>query len=198
MSSSSPRPLSPLCVYCGASSGARPEYAAAARALGSVMASRGIALIYGGGRAGMMGHIADAVLAGGGIVTGVITQYLMDKELGHKGIHDLKVVDTMHERKKLMADTARAFIALPGGVGTLDELFEIIAWAQLGIHDHPIGLLNVNGFYDPLEAMLRRMEQEKFLRVSPDDALVIDSDPARLLDRLSVHPPRAPRSHAGE
>jgi uncharacterized protein (TIGR00730 family) len=192
------RSLSPLCVYCGASSGARPEYAAAARSLGSVMASRGIALIYGGGRAGIMGHIADAVLAGGGIVTGVITQHLMDKELGHKGIHDLKVVDTMHERKKLMADTARGFVALPGGVGTLDELFEILAWAQLGIHDHPVGLLNVNGFYDPLHTMLLRMEQEKFLRVSPADALIIDDDPARLLDRLETHPPRVPRMHTGE
>lgn len=145
-----------------------------------------------------MGHIADSVLAGGGVVTGVITQHLMDKELGHKGIHDLKIVDTMHQRKKIMADTARGFVALPGGVGTLDELFEIIAWAQLGIHDHPIGLLNVEGFYDPLEAMLERMERDRFLRVSPRDAIIIDTDPGRLLDRMERHPPRSPRSHAGE
>ena len=195
-----PRPLSPLCVYCGASSGARPAYAAAARALGAEMAHRNISLVYGGGRAGLMGHLADSILdaGGGGSVTGVITRQLMDKELGHTGIHELRVVDTMHERKKMMADIARGFIALPGGVGTLDELFEILAWAQLSIHDHPVGLLNVDNFYDPLIALLHNMEKEKFLRVSPADALVIDSDPAKLLDRMATHPPRTPRSHLGE
>ncbi len=192
------RPLSPLCVYCGAASGARPVYANAARQLGAVMAERSIALIYGGGRAGLMGHIADGVLGAGGIVTGVITQQLMDKELGHTGIHKLHIVETMHERKKMMADIARGFVALPGGVGTLDELFEILAWAQLSIHDHPIGLLNVEGFYDPLLALLEHMEQEKFLRVSPRDAVIVESDPATLLDRMSRQPPRTPRSHAGE
>ena len=194
------RPLSPLCVYCGAASGARPVYANAARQLGSIMAERSIALIYGGGRAGLMGHVADGVLAagGGGFVTGVITQQLMDKELGHTGIHKLHIVETMHERKKMMADIARGFVALPGGVGTLDELFEILAWAQLSIHDHPIGLLNVEGFYDPLLTMLEHMEQEKFLRVSPRDAIVVESDPATLLDRMAQQPRRVPRSHVGE
>ncbi len=193
-----PRPLSPLCVYCGASSGARHAYAQAARALGQVMAERSIALVYGGGRAGLMGHVADSMLNSGGIVTGVITQQLMDKELGHTGIQKLHVVETMHERKKMMTEVARGFVALPGGVGTLDELFEVLAWAQLAIHDHPIGLLNVDGFYDPLVALLRHMEQEKFLRVSPTDALIVESDPATLLDRMAMQPARRPRSHAGE
>jgi len=195
---SKPRSLSPLCVYCGAASGARPAYAAAARELGRVMAQRGIAMVYGGGRAGLMGHVADGALAAGGTVTGIITQQLMDKELGHTGLHELRVVDTMHERKKMMADIARGFVALPGGVGTLDELFEILAWAQLAIHDHPVGLLNVEGFFDPLVEQLRRMEEDKFLRVPPEQALVVDSDPARLLDRMAVQPARIPRSHSGE
>ncbi len=193
-----PRPLSPLCVYCGASSGARPAYAQSARALGAEMVRRNISLVYGGGRAGLMGHIADSVLDSGGTVTGIITQQLMDKELGHTGIHELRVVDTMHERKKMMADIARGYIALPGGVGTLDELFEILAWAQLSIHDHPIGLLNVDNFYDPLIALLQYMEKEQFLRISPTDALVIDADPATLLDRMAAQPPRTPRAHLGE
>lgn len=194
------RPLSPLCAYCGSASGARPVYAQAARALGTEMARRSIALVYGGGRAGLMGHVADAILeAGNGTqVTGVITRQLMDKELGHTGIHDLRIVDTMHERKKMMADIARGFVALPGGVGTLDELFEILAWAQLSIHDHPIGLLNVDGFYDPLIALMDHMEREKFLRISPRDAMVVESDAGALLDRMARHRPRAPRAHTGE
>ena len=198
-----PSTLSPICVYCGAASGARPIYAQSARALGTEMARRNIAMVYGGGRAGLMGHVADAILevgkgGGGTHVTGIITRQLMDKELGHTGIHDLRIVDTMHERKKMMADIARGFIALPGGVGTLDELFEILAWAQLSIHDHPIGLLNVGGFYDPLLELLDHMEREKFLRISPRDAMVVESDPAALLDRMARHTPRVPRSHAGE
>jgi uncharacterized protein (TIGR00730 family) len=162
------------------------------------MGERGISLVYGGGRAGMMGHVANAVLEHKGTVTGIITQHLMDKELGHTGIHELRVVDTMHERKKMMADIARGFVALPGGVGTLDELFEILAWAQLGIHDHPIGLLNTDGFYDPLIALLNHMEQEQFLRVSPADAIVVDADAGRLLERMSVQGPRRPRVHGEE
>lgn len=196
-----PRDLSPLCVYCGASSGTRPVYAAAARDLGRLMGARGISMVYGGGRAGMMGHVADAVLEGGGTVTGIITKHLMDKELGHNGLHpphELRIVDTMHERKKAMADIARGFVALPGGVGTLDELFEILAWAQLSIHDHPIGLLNTDGFYDPLLALLDHMEREGFLRISPGDALVVDADPASLLDRMAAQKPRTPRMHGDE
>lgn len=153
------------------------------------MALRGIGLVYGGGRAGLMGEVADAVLAAGSgaTVTGIITQQLMDKELGHRGIHELRIVDTMHQRKKAMADIARGFVALPGGVGTLDELFEIIAWAQLGIHDHPVGLLNIDGFYDDLIRWLRRAQADAFLRIDLDKALHIHSAPAALLDAMAQH-----------
>ena len=189
--------LSPLCVYCGAASGANPAFAAAARALGKVMGQRGIGMVYGGGRAGLMGEVADAALASGGSVTGIITQQLMDKELGHTGIHELRVVDTMHQRKMAMATIARGFVALPGGVGTLDELFEILAWAQLGIHDHPIGLLNVDGFYDDILRWMKRADHDRFLRIDPERALLVANEPATLLDRMSEHTPLERRPHNG-
>ncbi len=192
------RALSPLCVYCGAASGARPAYARAAAGLGRVMGSRGIGLVYGGGRAGLMGAVADGVLQAGGTVTGVITQQLMDKELGHTGVQELRVVDTMHQRKKAMADIARGFVALPGGVGTLDELFEIVAWAQLGIHDHPVGMLNVEGFYDHLVAWLNRARDDAFLRVDPERAVIVDDDAERLLDRMAAAGPIERRAHGRE
>jgi uncharacterized protein (TIGR00730 family) len=192
------RRISPLCVYCGSAPGARPVFGLTARALGLEMARRGIDLVYGGGRAGLMGSVADGVLAGGGRVTGIITQQLMDKELGHTGIQDLRIVDTMHARKKAMADIARGFVALPGGVGTLDELFEIIAWAQLGIHDHPVGLLNVEGFYDDLVRWLSRARDEAFLRVDPERAVLVDDDASRLLDRMAAAPPIERRAHGRE
>lgn len=176
--------LSPLCVYCGAADGKRPVYAQAARALGRAMAERGIDLVYGGGRAGMMGHVADAVLAHGGIVTGVITQQLMDRELGHTGVHTLHIVDTMHQRKKMMADVARGFVALPGGVGTLDELFEILAWAQLGLHTCPVGLLNVEGYYDPLVSLIDHMDDEGFLRPQTKLVLRVEREPDALLSAM--------------
>lgn len=189
--------LSPLCVYCGAASGANPAFAAAARALGKVMGQRGIGMVYGGGRAGLMGEVADAALASGGSVTGIITQQLMDKELGHTGIHELRVVDTMHQRKMAMATIARGFVALPGGVGTLDELFEILAWAQLGIHDHPIGLLNVDGFYDDILRWMKRADHDRFLRIDPERALLVANEPATLLDRMAEHTPLERRPHSG-
>lgn len=192
------RNLSPLCVYCGAANGARPAYERAARELGRVMATRGIGLVYGGGRAGLMGTVADSVLHNGGTVTGVITQQLMDKELGHTGIQELRVVDSMHQRKKAMADIARGFVALPGGVGTLDELFEIVAWAQLGIHDHPVGLLNVEGFYDDLVRWLSRARDDAFLRIDPERAIIVDDDPSRLLDRMAAAAPIERRAHGRE
>jgi uncharacterized protein (TIGR00730 family) len=170
----------------------------AARRLGVAMSKRRIHLVYGGGRAGLMGEIADSVLAGGGVVTGIITRQLMDKELGHTGVQSLKIVDTMHERKKAMADTARGFVALPGGVGTLDELFEIIAWAQLGIHEHPVGLLNVDGFYDDLLRWLKRADADKFLRVAPADALIVDTDADALLDKMAARGPLQRRRHGEE
>lgn len=186
--------LSPLCVYCGAAKGKRPEYQDAARALGLAMARRGIGLVYGGGSVGLMGVVADALIEGGAgdSVVGVITRELMDKELGHRGIRDLRIVDSMHQRKKAMADIARGFVALPGGVGTLDELFEIITWAQLAIHDCPIGVLNVRaegrGFYDDLIRFLDHCAAEEFLRIDPRRALVVDDDPDRLLDRMATQP----------
>lgn len=186
--------LTPLCVYCGAAKGKRREYTDAARAFGQAMARRGVGLVYGGGSIGLMGVVADAIIAAGAgdSIVGVITRELMDKELGHRGIRDLRIVDSMHQRKKAMADIARGFVALPGGVGTLDELFEIITWAQLAIHDCPIGLLNVKvggrGFYDDLLRFLDHCASEEFLRIDPRKALVIDDDPDRLLDRMATQP----------
>ncbi|MCC6321668.1 MAG: TIGR00730 family Rossman fold protein [Phycisphaerales bacterium] len=183
--------LSPLAVYCGASKGKNAEYAAAARALGGVMAARGIGLVYGGGRVGLMGEVADAAMAGGGSVIGIITHELVRREVAHDGVTDLRIVDTMHERKKAMADLARGFIALPGGVGTLDELFEIMAWSQLAIHDHPIGVLNTCGFFDGLLAFLEQASEDGFLRTDPREMLVVGSDPGDLLDRMAGYvPPR--------
>lgn len=186
--------LSPLAVYCGAAVGGRRSYADGAKALGRAMAARGIGLVYGGGKVGLMGEVADAMIAAGcgSRVIGIITTELMNRELGHDGIGDLRIVDTMHERKKAMADLARGFVALPGGVGTFDELFEVMAWAQLAIHDHPIGLLNIDGFYDGLINFLKHVEAEKFLRIDVNDALVIDADPERLLDRMAACGPRGP------
>jgi hypothetical protein len=180
-----PENLSPICVYCGASSGNNPLYARAARALGDTLARRKIDLVYGGGRAGLMGHVADAVLAGGGHVLGVITRQLVDMETAHTGVSDLRIVRTMHERKASMAEAAGAFVALPGGVGTLDELFEVLAWAQLRIHHKPIGVLNVGGFFDGLLGFLDRLAAEGFLRLDPRAAVTSDADPDRLLDRMA-------------
>lgn len=179
-------PLSPLCAYCGAAVGARTAYRRAAADLGREMALRGIGLVYGGGKVGLMGEIAASVLAGGGTVTGIITRELMSRELGHEGITDLRIVDSMHERKKAMADIARAFVALPGGIGTLDEFFEILTWAQLGIHDRPVGMLNVEGYFDDVLRWLDHAEREGFMRINPRQALVVETDPARLLDALAA------------
>jgi len=193
-----PHDLSPLCVYCGAAPGHPPIYRRAAADLGREMAARGIDLVYGGGKAGLMGEVAAAVLAGGRAVTGIITRELMARELGHEGLTSLRIVDTMHERKRAMADIARAFVALPGGVGTLDELFEIIAWAQLGIHDRPIGILNTAGFYDDILRWLDRADADGFMRLHHREAIVVDADPARLLDRLAAHPGYARRGYLHE
>ncbi len=172
-------------VFCGASSGGRPDYAAAAHGLGRAIALRGGTVVYGGGRAGLMGSVADGALAADGEVIGVITRLLVDKELGHTGIARLDVVETMHERKMRMADLADAFIALPGGLGTLDEMFEILAWAQLGIHGKPVGILNTAGFYDDLMQFLDHLDREKFLRLNHRTAIVFEREPGALLDRLA-------------
>jgi uncharacterized protein (TIGR00730 family) len=165
--------LSSVCVFCGSNTGADPAYVAAAEAVGAGLAQRGIRIVYGGGRVGLMGALADAARAAGGEVVGVMPQALVDREIGHTGIDDLRVVDTMHERKALMVELADAFVALPGGIGTLEELFEVYTWAQLGIHAKPLALLDVSGYYEPLAAFLDHAVAERFLRPDTRSMLAI-------------------------
>jgi uncharacterized protein (TIGR00730 family) len=179
--------LQRICVFCGSSSGTGESYLQAARAVGRLLYERNIELVYGGGRVGLMGAVADACLAAGGRVTGVIPQLLVDKEVAHRGLTELRVVHTMHERKALMADLADAFLALPGGYGTWDELCEVLTWSQIGIQRKASALLNVNGYYDPLLAMADRAVAEGFLRDVHRELLLTDTDPARLLDRLETY-----------
>ena len=174
-----------LCVFCGSSPGARPEYRDAARAFGQVLASRGVRLVYGGGHVGLMGIVADAVLAARGDVVGVITDGLQAREVGHTALPDLRVVATMHERKALMASLSDAFVALPGGAGTLDEFFEAWTWTQLGIHRKPVAVLNVAGYFDGLLAFLEHAVDQRFIRQEHWEAVVVDTDPVHLLDRLA-------------
>ena len=174
-----------LCVFCGSSTGSRPEYRAAARRLGELLAGRGVGLVFGAGHIGLMGVLADAVLRGGGEAVGVIPQALVDKELAHRGLSELRVVGTMHQRKALMADLADAFAALAGGYGTAVETFEILTWAQLGLHTKPIGLLNVAGFFDPLLAWLDHCVREAFIRPEHRALLQVSADPEELLDMLA-------------
>jgi hypothetical protein len=176
--------LQSVCVYCGSSSGSRPDYLNAARELAAVFVQRKIRLVYGGGRVGLMGAVADAVLAGGGEVIGVIPESLVAWEVAHQGLKDLRVVPSMHARKTLMADLSDAFIAMPGGFGTLEEFAEILTWAQLGLHRKPHGLLNVAGFYDPLLAFFDHAVAENFIRQAHRDIVLSDPNPARLLDAL--------------
>jgi uncharacterized protein (TIGR00730 family) len=181
--------LSSVAVYCGSSPGADPGFAAAAAALGRLLAERGIRLVYGGGHVGLMGVVADACLAGGGEVHGVITRALEAKELAHRGLTSLAVVETMHERKQAMADLAGGFVMLPGGFGTLDEFFEVLTWTQLGIHAKPCGVLDVAGFFAPLRDLLEVATRQRFLRPAHRDLVIMDSEPGRLLDRLDVWQP---------
>ena len=177
-------PFRSVCVYCGASPGHDPLYAEAARALGREMAQQTLALVYGGGHVGLMGIIADTVLEAGGEVTGVIPKALMDTEVGHQRISQLLVVKDMHERKALMAEHADAFIALPGGLGTLEELFETLTWAQLGFHEKPIGLLNVDGFYDGLVDFLAHQVRQGFVREEHARLLFNEPDASALIGQL--------------
>ena len=178
-----------MCIYCGSSPGARPEYAAAAWAAGQALVARGLGLVYGGGNVGLMGRVADAVMAAGGEVIGVIPHHLADKELAHEGATKMIRVDSMHERKQLMADLSDGFIALPGGIGTLEELFETLTWLQLGLHRKPIGLLNVAGFFDPMLAFLDHMVAERFLKAEHRALLIVAEEMEVLLGRcrLSRH-----------
>jgi len=173
-----------IAVYCGASLGADPVYADAARSLARALVEHNIGLVYGGGKVGLMGVIADEVLRLGGDATGVIPKHLVEREVGHAGLTRLFVVKDMHERKAMMSDLAEGFIAMPGGMGTLEELFEMVTWAQLGIHAKPIGLLNVNGFYDGLASFIDHLVGTGFVRPAHAELLVRDADPDVLIRRL--------------
>jgi uncharacterized protein (TIGR00730 family) len=174
-----------LCVYCGSRVGASPGYAAAAQQVGRLIGERGWQLVYGGGNAGLMGVVANAALAAGARVVGVIPHSLMDRELGHAGLSELHVVDTMHQRKQMMAERADAFLALPGGIGTFEELFEVWTWRQLGYHDKPLGLLNVEGYYDALLSFLDQSTAQGFVQPAQRVLLEASNDPAGLLSRLA-------------
>lgn len=173
-----------VCVFCGSRSGERSIYADTAAALGTLLARRGFGLVYGGGNIGLMGIIADAALAAGGEVIGVIPQHLLEREVAHTGLTQLHVVDSMHTRKALMADIADVFVAAPGGFGTLDELCEILTWAQLGLHGKPCGLLNVAGYFDPLLGMFDQATREGFLSAQHRQLIISEHDTQYLIDRL--------------
>lgn len=173
-----------VCVYCGSRTGDSPLFMQAARQVGELIARSGGRLVYGGGKVGLMGAVADAALAAGGTVLGVIPQALMDREVGHRGITELQVVNTMHERKLAMAEASDAFLALPGGIGTLEELYEMWSWQQLGYHDKPVALLNVDGFYDALLEFTRASHQRGLMSQAQFEALMVDTDAPRLLQRL--------------
>jgi uncharacterized protein (TIGR00730 family) len=178
-----------LCVFAGSNVGARPEYAAAAAALAERMAARGIGLVYGGGKVGLMGVLADTILGAGGEAVGVMPQALVNREIAHTGLTELEVVGSMHERKALMAELADGFVAVPGGIGTLEELVEVFTWSQLGIHAKPYGVLDVAGFYAGLSGLLDHMVREGFLRAESRAGLVSASEPGALLERLEAWEP---------
>ncbi len=178
-----------ICIYCGSRNGSRPAYDQAARDMGAALARRGIGLVFGGGRVGLMGVLADAVLAGSGTVTGVIPRALVSREIAHLDLKDLRIVNSMHERKSLMAELADAFIALPGGFGTLEEMMEILTWSQLRLHAKPCGLLNVENFYDPLLKFLDHAVAVEFIPAGMRKSIVVETDAEKLLDSLAAAPP---------
>lgn len=180
-----------VCVFCGSSTGLRPEYRATAEELASQLARQGIGIVFGGGCVGLMGVVADAALAHGGHVTGVIPTALVARELAHRGLPDLRVVSSMHERKALMAELSDAFVALPGGFGTFEEFCEAVTWTQLGLHRKPCGLLNVGGFYDALLALIDRSAADGFIRAQNRSIVIAHSDPAVLIERLAESLPVA-------
>ena len=178
-----------VCVFCGSSTGSNAAYTEAARSLGKTLAEANIRLVFGGGHVGLMGEISNAAIAAGGDVIGVIPKFLVERELAHEGLSDLRIVGSMHERKALMSDLSEAFIALPGGTGTLEEFFEVLTWAQLGEHKKPCGLLNVAGYYDPLLTVFDRMVEAGFLSESNRALLLVEGDPERLLQRFDHYEP---------
>ena len=180
-----------LAVFCGSNPGARPDYVAAARSLGTLLCGRGIGVVYGGSSVGLMAALADTMLDDLGDIIGVIPRMLVEREVANKELTDLRIVESMHERKAMMAELADGFIALPGGIGTLEEFFEIWTWAQLGMHEKPCGLLNVAGYFDPLLEFLDRAVAEKFVRDVHRKMVIVESDPATLLSRFEAYvPPR--------
>ncbi|NNG01103.1 MAG: TIGR00730 family Rossman fold protein [Desulfobacteraceae bacterium] len=178
-----------VCVFCGSSPGDRPEYMAAAKLLGSEMARQGLRLVYGGASVGMMGEIAKSVLAGGGRVTGVIPKALRDKEVALTTLEDLRVVDSMHERKALMAELSDGFIAMPGGLGTLEEFVEVLTWSQLGLHCKPCGLLNIVDYYKPFIGLIDHMVEQKFVNPAHRKLLLMAGRPALLLEKMAAWQP---------
>ncbi|MEO8504498.1 MAG: TIGR00730 family Rossman fold protein [Acidobacteriota bacterium] len=187
LASSAPKRVA---IFCGSRHGRRPAYARAAVAVGTELAARGIGVVYGGGNVGLMGVLADAALAGGGDVIGVIPESLMAKELGHGGVTQLHVVTSMHERKALMADLSDAFLALPGGFGTYEEILEITTWAQLGLHAKPFGLLDIEGFYQPLLAQFERAVDDGFIEPAQRELLLVEQNAETMVERLLTHRPQ--------
>ncbi len=180
--------LRTVCVFCGSRPGARPEFLEAAQALGTELARRKLTLVYGGASVGLMGAVADAVLAAGGRAVGVLPFSLQQRELGHAGLHELHLVNSMHERKALMAQRSDAFVALPGGFGTFDELFEIVTWGQLGLHTKPMGLMDVGGYFQPLLSMVSRGVQDGFIPEAHERPFAVSASAAELLDKLGQGP----------
>ncbi|MBG0776042.1 MAG: TIGR00730 family Rossman fold protein [Desulfovibrionaceae bacterium] len=178
-----------ICVFLGSNYGTLPEYTEAARGLGRELARRGLGLVYGGACVGLMGELADAALGAGGEVTGVMPRALVDKELAHTGLTDLRVVETMHERKALMAELADGFVAMPGGLGTLEEIFEVLTWAQLGFHGKPCGLLDVRGYYRSLALFLDHITGQGFVMPAHREMILVDEDPGLLLERFARYRP---------
>jgi uncharacterized protein (TIGR00730 family) len=178
-----------VCVFCGSSEGVRPQYREAALALGRAIAARGDELVYGGSKVGLMGAVADATLAAGGRAIGVLPRALRDKEIAHEGLSELHIVESMHQRKAMMADLSGAFVALPGGMGTFEEVFEIWTWAQLGYHRKPVGLLDIEGYYDRLLAFLDQTVEEGFVKPEHRRMAIVETDPALLLDRFATYEP---------
>jgi uncharacterized protein (TIGR00730 family) len=192
------RPLATVCVFCGSCSGSRLEYAAAARELGALLARQGLTTVYGGGHVGLMGHLADAAIAAGGRVVGVIPEHLMRPEVAHQRLAELIVVDSMHTRKRTMAERADAFVVLPGGYGTFEEMFEMVTWLQLQLHAKPVGIVNSLGYFDHLLAFLRHAAAEGFIRPQHWDLLIVEPSPQLLLERLRLHEPHVATGASGD
>jgi uncharacterized protein (TIGR00730 family) len=183
-----------ICVFCGSNTGHDPAYESAARSLGEMLAEAGITLVYGGGRVGLMGVVANAALDAGGKAIGVIPKSLVEREIAHNGLSTLHVVGSMHERKAMMSELSEGFIALPGGTGTLEEFFEVLTWAQLGEHGKPCGLLNVAGYYDPLLDVFDHMVDRGFLSETNRSIVLVETEPAALLGRFEEYrPPKTPK-----